>query len=67
MNACVIPFPARRPAAEKSPYEILKACLADALTPDAHNSSAAPAASRKEEILKLLRRIDRRLSKLGAA
>lgn len=67
MNACVIPFPVRRQAPEQSPYEILKACLADALTPEAHGSSAASEASREEEILKLLRRIDRRLAKLVAA
>ena len=67
MNACVIPFPARRAAAEQTPYEALKACLADAPTTEAPRRGAGPGSQREDEILKLLRRIDRRLAKLAAA
>ena len=62
MAACVIPFPARRPAADKSRYDFIKEVIAQAVL------SATPApAQREDEILKLLRRIDRQLAKMATA
>lgn len=62
MAACVIPFPARRPAADKSRYDCIKEVIAQAML------SATPApAQREDEILKLLRRIDRQLARMATA
>lgn len=62
MPACIIPFPSRRPAADKTRYDFLKDAVAQALL------SATPARpGREDEILNLLRRIDRRLAKMATA
>jgi hypothetical protein len=62
MPACIIPFPSRRPAADKTRYDLIKDVIAQALL------SAAPARpGREDEIINLLRRIDRRLAKIATA
>jgi hypothetical protein len=61
MAACVIPFPARRPAAAPSKYDFIKDLVKEAFL----STPPAPApTNREDEILKLLRRIDRRLAHL---
>lgn len=62
MPACVIPFPSRRPAADKSRYDLIKDVVAQAL-----RSATPERPSHDDEILKLLRRIDRRLAKMATA
>ena len=69
--ACIVPFPARRPASKKNDYSFLEAYvhqwMATENAKEAQRNPALDPANPEEEILKLLRRIDRRLSKLAVA
>jgi hypothetical protein len=68
--ACVIPFPTRPPTDRKQALiDLIRAYAAQSWADPAAAPSppiAPPAAHREDEILKLLRRIDRRLARLGA-
>ncbi len=68
MAACVIPFPAGRQARpEVDRYAVFQARLKEIFASDAAEPvliGPPPAPRREEEILKLLRRIDRRLAKM---
>lgn len=66
--ACVIPFPARRTSDKQALIDLIRTYAAQSWSDPAAPQSppiAPPAARREEEILKLLRRIDRRLAHLG--
>lgn len=69
MMACVIPFPAvRQERQEVDPYALFAERLRKILASEAADPapSGPPSAPRREEeILKLLRRIDRRLAKMA--
>jgi len=69
--ACVIPFPARRPAAKKTDYSFLNAYIHQWMAAeDATEEPNKPVLTSKtpeDEILKMLRRIDKRLAKMAAA
>jgi hypothetical protein len=70
MAACVIPFPTRPPTDRKQALiDLIRDCAMQSWSDPAAAPSppiAPPAAHREDEILKLLRRIDRRLARLGA-
>lgn len=66
--ACVIPFPAPRPAAEPDRYALLRARAAEIFASAAAEQGLTrePQGLRhEEEILQLLRRIDCRLARLA--
>lgn len=69
--ACVIPFPARRPTAKKTDYSFLNAYIHHWMAAEGKqtepNLITRAQANPEDEMLKLLRRIDRRLSKIAAA
>lgn len=69
MPACVIPFPARRPTDRQAQIDLIRAFVAQSWAdPEAPRrppvDGPAPGL-REDEILKLLRRIDRRLAKMA--
>jgi hypothetical protein len=68
--ACVIPFPVMHQGRQKAdPYALFTErllAILDSEAADPAPSAPPPALCREEEILKLLRRIDRRLARLGA-
>lgn len=67
MPACVIPFPARRPAAEPDRYALFQARVSEIFASAAAEQGLTrePQGLRREdEICQALRRIERRLSKM---